>query len=60
MTAFKPWTWGPYRSSAYNARKLEVAGDILMLTDTSAYPDYKFEKGAIYLYELALDNVSGE
>lgn len=37
METFKPWTFGPYRSSAYNARNLQIAGDILMLADTSLY-----------------------
>jgi hypothetical protein len=31
-----------------------------MLTDTSLYPEYKFEKGAIYLYSLGLDTASGD
>lgn len=59
LANFKPWTWGPYRSSAYNCRTLQIAGDILMITDTSIYPEYKFEGGQIFLYELGLDNVSG-
>ncbi len=58
--SFKPWTWGPYRSSAHRAASLQIAGDILMVADTSAYPEFKFEKGAIFLYELGLDNVSGD
>lgn len=58
--SFKPWTWGPYRSSAYRATSMQIAGDILMLTDTDAYPEFKFKKGSIFLYELGLDNVSGE
>lgn len=37
-----------------------MAGDILALTDTSYYPEYKFEKGTVFLYSLALDNRTGE
>lgn len=33
-TSFKSWTWGPYRSSAFTARSLQIAGGVLMLTDT--------------------------
>lgn len=31
-----------------------------MLTDTSQYPEYKFEKGQVFLYALAFDKYSGE
>lgn len=58
-SSFKTWTWGPYQSSAYNVRNLQIAGDVLMLTDTSVYPEYKFDKGRIMLYALTLDSISG-
>lgn len=59
-TSFKSWTWGPYRSSAFTARSLQIAGGVLMLTDTSQYPEYRFDKGRIYLYALTFDRWSGE
>ena len=59
-TSFKEWTWGPYRSGAYNVRRLWVTGDILMLTDTSTFPEQKFEKGRVFLYSIAFDKDTGE
>ena len=58
--SFKAWTWGPYRTGAFNIRKLQINGDILMLTDTSTYPEFKFEKGKVFLFALAFDHYSGE
>ena len=31
-----------------------------MLTDTSEYPEYHFQKGGVYLYYLGFDKFSGE
>lgn len=59
-TSFKSWTWGPYRSSAFTVQNLQMAGAILMLTDTSEYPEYHFQKGGVYLYYLGFDKFSGE
>lgn len=58
--SFKSWTWGPYKTDAYNARKIEINGDILMLTDATTYPEFKFEKSRIFLFALAFDRYTGE
>lgn len=39
---------------------MQVAGDILAITDTSPYPNYKFTKGAVYLYSQGFDISSSE
>lgn len=31
-----------------------------MVVDSSVYPEYKFESGAVFLYDIFLDNISGE
>lgn len=59
-SSFKEWTWGPFQSSAKGVRHFQVAGDVLALTDTSPYPQYKFEKGAVYLYSKGFDIASAE
>ena len=59
-TSFKSWTWGPYKSPAYTAQNLQAAGAILAVTDTSEYPEYRFQKGGVYLYNLDFDIYSGE
>jgi hypothetical protein len=38
MASFKAFTWGPYKSTAYNVRTLEIVNDILMVADTSEAP----------------------
>lgn len=38
QSSSKPWTFGPYRSTGYNVRSLQITGDIVMLADTSAQP----------------------
>ena len=41
-------------------RTLQVEGALLMLTDTSEYPEYRFDKGGVYLYYIGFDRFSGE
>lgn len=63
MTSFisyKAFTWGPYPSSAYTVRNMQIVNDILMLADTPSNPEYLTELGAIYLYQLSFDSESGE
>lgn len=58
--SFKAFTWGPYRSDAYEVRNLQIINDIVMVADTSAIPEYKFNEGAIYLYKASFNPESGD
>jgi hypothetical protein len=52
QTSSKPWTFGPYMTDAIFVSKLEIAGDIIMLTDINDFPEYRSRKGCVYLYSL--------
>jgi hypothetical protein len=60
FNSFKSFTWGPYRTGAYNVRSLVVVNDILMIADTPSNPEYRFQQGAIYLYRISFNAESGD
>ena len=55
MISFKGFTWGPYKSEAFLLSKMQIMNDILMVVDTSAYPQEQHYAGQIFLYRMSFN-----
>lgn len=46
---------GPFETGALSARKLQVAGEVIMLVDVNRYTEFRFQPGAIFLFDINSD-----
>jgi hypothetical protein len=56
QSSYKPWTLGPFMTEAYSVTNLQVAGDIVMVTDSSRYPQNRYGKPSVHLFSLEMDS----